>query len=972
MKPPNSIPPSREESAKIEIGHTTVSRRLAIVITLLFAAIITTVPVMQQVADLDGFLDGERNSAWPQSLDIVRSLGEFPAGEKDVGLIRTVLRRNAFILEQIKTYETRLENQSMLTKKILGPSQELLSRYSGVGNEKAYLGRDQWLYYRPDVDYVIGPAFLNERVIRRRALSGNTLSTVVHPDPVPAILDFHKQLAQRGVELVLVPVPAKPGIVSEPLSGKPQQQPLQNPSFENFKDQMAAHGVALFDPAPILAGKVGASEASSYLITDTHWTPDGMDAVAEELAEFLKNRYFDQNADAVVFERAPKVWSNDGDIATMLKLPEDSTLFPRETVTLQQVQPVDGVDSGETEQSEILLLGDSFVNIYSAKELGWGERAGLAEQLEFYLQRPVDRLARNDNASYATREMLRDAVAQGQQPLESKKVVIWEFAVRELASGNWKVLDILTPEAENKDETDMFLPDAGSEMIVDATVGAISEIPIPGSVPYRDHVCMVHLTDIQGQYESVVFMQSMRDAELTGVANWQVGSKVTVRLQRWNDVFAQYGSMNQSELDRFSLLDAYGWAEPLGESPAKPAVPAGLMVYAGGLFLLVVLVCRKAKDGLLRTGIGVIGLSWILLSGSVLLIGERVKDQVPEEVVVPEIKEEPVPSVEISDLSFQEFCAATAAQAEKNGQLVIRGVDDWLFLRSELRHLGIEKFWGEYAAEVSQASNPDYADPLAGILNFDAQLKEAGVDLWIVPVPPKAAIYPDKLAGARFAAGSRLNTGYQEFYDLLKKEGVEVVDITQKFLEERSDGNDALYCKQDSHWAGPGMDLLTDELVKRLRTQIWYEQLEKKTFRAAYYEQDINGDLRKMLGDNQFPKERIQLNKVKSEATGQPVQTDSASPILVLGDSHTLVFHGGGDMHAVGAGLVDLLALKSGVVCDLIGVKGSGAGPSRRTLYGESRKNPEYLSGKKLIIWCFTAREFTESTGMAWRKIPVK
>ena len=38
------------------------------------------------------------------------------------------------------------------------------------------------------------------------------------------------------------------------------------------------------------------------------------------------------------------------------------------------------------------------------------------------------------------------------------------------------------------------------------------------------------------------------------------------------------------------------------------------------------------------------------------------------------------------------------------------------------------------------------------------------------------------------------------------------------------------------------------------------------------------------------------------------MEPDRTSPVLVLGDSHVLVFHDGGDMHAAGAGLPDQLA----------------------------------------------------------------
>lgn len=393
------------------------------------------------------------------------------------------------------------------------------------------------------------------------------------------------------------------------------------------------------------------------------------------------------------------------------------------------------------------------------------------------------------------------------------------------------------------------------------------------------------------------------------------------------------------------------------------------MGYAGGLILLSFFACRQAKGRWIRTGIGLTGAAWFL-AAVIMLSGGSSEAQ--------DKKAKPSAAVQLpsagnaSDESFRSWCSNTVAQAELKSQLVVRGEDNWLFLRNEIRHLGVGAFWGARAAEVSRASKPEYADPLPAILDFHAQLKQAGVELWIVPVPPKAAIYADKLPGADYAAGVGLDSAHQEFYALLKKEGVEVVDMTPQFLAGRIAGSTELYCRQDSHWAAPAMEFLANELSRRIKALPWYGPMEKKSFQTRTFELEMTGDLWLMLDGSKPAKERLQLNLVESGAGGQPVPVDPSSPILVLGDSHTLVFHSGGDMHAVGAGLIDHLALKTGVACDLIGVKGSGAGPSRRTLYGKSRKDPDYLAGKKLVIWCFSAREFTESTGLAWRKMPVK
>jgi alginate O-acetyltransferase complex protein AlgJ len=74
-------------------------------------------------------------------------------------------------------------------------------------------------------------------------------------------------------------------------------------------------------------------------------------------------------------------------------------------------------------------------------------------------------------------------------------------------------------------------------------------------------------------------------------------------------------------------------------------------------------------------------------------------------------------------------------------------------------------------------------------------------------------------------------------------------------------------------------------------------------------------------------------------------------------------------MQAAGAGLADQLALETGLAVDLIGVRGSGATPARVNLLRRARADPEYLGKKKVIVWCFTAREFTESAG--WQKVAI-
>ncbi len=74
--------------------------------------------------------------------------------------------------------------------------------------------------------------------------------------------------------------------------------------------------------------------------------------------------------------------------------------------------------------------------------------------------------------------------------------------------------------------------------------------------------------------------------------------------------------------------------------------------------------------------------------------------------------------------------------------------------------------------------------------------------------------------------------------------------------------------------------------------------------------------------------------------------------------------------HATGAGLPDQLAFELGLPLDLVAVRGSGATPARVNLLRRAQADPEYWRRKRLVIWCFAARELTESDG--WQLVPIQ
>ncbi len=321
--------------------------------------------------------------------------------------------------------------------------------------------------------------------------------------------------------------------------------------------------MACFDPAPLL---VHAKEGGTppYLKTDTHWTPEGMELAAKALSEFARKTVSLSPA-TDRFTAAAKEVTNLGDVAMMLKFPDKWKVFAPETATVRQV--LDGNQPWQPDpKAEILLLGDSFTNIFSLAPMGWGEGAGLAEHLSLALGLPVDAITRNDAGSFATREMLAKELQRGNDRLAGKKLVIWEFASRELASGDWKLIPMALGE---KREAGMYVPPTGKSVDIRGVVRAASPAPKPGTVPYKDHIIMLHLAEMKSAEdpsadgnEAVVFVWSMRDNVQTPAAGWRAGDTVSLRLRPWADLNGKYEAINRSELEDDNLLLADpAWGE---------------------------------------------------------------------------------------------------------------------------------------------------------------------------------------------------------------------------------------------------------------------------------------------------------------------------------------------------------------------------------------------------------------------------
>jgi SGNH hydrolase-like domain, acetyltransferase AlgX len=407
--------PSHDERLRRGIIDTMVSRGVAIAIVIVFLASIYGVPISQAIFEK---ADGQ-------------------------GVLLADLFKHTPTRKSLRQFEDDLD-QASYAKAFTQPRlQELLTRFGRVGNKKAVVGQGGWLYYKPGITYVGGPPFLDPGILRGRVRASLEAGEApVAADPRPAIFAFADALARRGIRLVLFPVPDKATLQPLQLHGRGPRtagQPVpRNPDWERFTRDLRAHGVAVFEPTLPTPDQ----DPPWFLQQDTHWTPAWLEAVAADLARFVEETTtLPAPAAAPKLSRVALPVSRVGDIVDMLKLPDGQTLFAPQTVTVQQVRDAAGAEWEPDAHGDVLLLGDSFTNVFSLEPMGWGTAAGLGPQLAFALGRGVDVIAQNDSGAFATRQALARELGGGEDRLAGKRVVVWEFAARELAVGDWKLVD---------------------------------------------------------------------------------------------------------------------------------------------------------------------------------------------------------------------------------------------------------------------------------------------------------------------------------------------------------------------------------------------------------------------------------------------------------------------------------------------------------------------------------------------------
>jgi hypothetical protein len=371
-----------------------------IFVAAVFVAVIAGPGVLQTISDL-------RYGEQPRALDI---------------FFQPPTARN------LHAYEKSLEETSLVVKQLRPRVQYLEWTFLADAGEKAVVGRDGWLFYRPSVRYMVE---------RQTGPLGSAAA-----DPLPAIRSFRDQLEARGIRLLVVPVPNKESVYPEKLTKRAEDAAVvvceQTRRLLDQLEQCGIEHVDLFELFRRARQAQGRSDPGRlYLAQDSHWSPEGARMAADAVARRALSRGSVTRGNHAYGERSVTVLRH-GDLVSMLRVPQIEHALEPETVKCLQVVQSDGkTPYRDRPESEILILGDSFLRVYEQDEPG---AAGFIAHVARELGQPLTSIVNDGGAS----TLVRQALARRPTLLVNKQLVIWEFAEREIRFGTegWQIVPL--------------------------------------------------------------------------------------------------------------------------------------------------------------------------------------------------------------------------------------------------------------------------------------------------------------------------------------------------------------------------------------------------------------------------------------------------------------------------------------------------------------------------------------------------
>ena len=453
-------------------------------------------------------------------------------------------KKNQSLNEHLKSFEKNLETAFFAeTPRKLTQSTLSLSPLK-EGNRNVRIGKDGWLFLDDAIESLTGQGPFHDEPFPFKK-DGNS--------PVDAIKRFADQLDNFGARLILVSIPSKAMIYPEKINHN-IKGPISHPDAQRLVSEL--NSLPNLDVLDLTRSLFNLKKDKKvFLKQDTHWTPEAMEEAAKIIANHIKS--MDINIDKVNLNPKQKEERKAyGDLVEKINIWDGA--FNQESVI---AKPIKG--NTRDRNSEIILLGDSFTNIYSSNEgLGWGNNAGLPEHIASNVGTPIDVISINGGGATEVRKKLAQRRGSSED-MKNKKVVIWAITCRDLFLSQEQCIDRnISWENVSFDKRPLEKKPTNNKITIRAKLIEKPKIPDPKQTTYKDLLYGADyeiIETISGQVPEegkkiAVVNWAFKNRVLLPSANYEIGSVRNLQLMPFEEMKDLQTLEQMYEGDNFDLF----------------------------------------------------------------------------------------------------------------------------------------------------------------------------------------------------------------------------------------------------------------------------------------------------------------------------------------------------------------------------------------------------------------------------------
>lgn len=404
------------------------------------------------------------------------------------GLVGLYAEKNTIQIRQTKhiyeEFEDFMDERFVLANELKPHVQRFLLLSFAKGNSKVHVGKENHLFFEEDT---------------------KVLTSKKNCDNKNLIVENFRRLDNHfkgnKVKFYVGILPSKSRILHDKYNNvNLTRNSSHHECYDSLHSSLKKQGLDVFDVKEFFNSL---STDNPFLKYDSHWSFETMELFASFIAEQLRHEVRNIDQESLSLTKNQLVVRNHGDLYDMLDT--GSTSVEKQKIFVDQISGNNGRNIANDRNSNIILIGDSFTNIYSDKSLRWGENAGLAYQLSYRLKKSINAITSNGSAFQTA--LLRNFLHSN--ILMSNSVVILIMAERELK----EIRELIHTREVKQSKITLPSPRVKSKETILITKNSSFS---SNSTPYQN-VLIVHEAKLKGRAILIVTFAMKDNKKLTKI-----------------------------------------------------------------------------------------------------------------------------------------------------------------------------------------------------------------------------------------------------------------------------------------------------------------------------------------------------------------------------------------------------------------------------------------------------------------------